>query len=145
MRTSINYSSYTSTTYYAVGRDSQLSADTVFDKFIAAVGKYKELNPFIESNTEDSIMFRIPNENADIQILINKIAMLAYQGCVYRDDEIFSGPPSSRKCRTCQYKTYCDVVNGPVDTNKIVYKAYNEGFKDGVDQGIKLSEGCKEE
>ena len=111
MRTSINYSSYTSTTYYAVGRDSD-KPDEIFDKFITAVGKYKELTPYIESQTEDSIMYRIPNDAAQIQMLVNKIAMLAYQGCVYRDDEIFSGPPSSRKCRTCQYKTYCDVVNG---------------------------------
>ena len=32
-------------------------------------------------------------------------------------------------------------INAPiVKTSKIEYKAYNEGFKDGVDQGIKLSE-----
>ena len=111
MRTSINYSSYTSTTYYAVGKDND-KPDEIFDKFITAVGKYEELAPFVESQTEESIMYRIPNDAARNQMLINKIAMLAYQGCVYRDDEIFSGPPSSRKCRTCQYKTYCDVVNG---------------------------------
>ena len=28
----------------------------------------------------------------------------------------------------------------PVETSKIEHKAYNEGFKDGVEQGIKLSE-----
>lgn len=33
------------------------------------------------------------------------------------------------------------IDNAPiVETSKIEYKAYNEGFKDGVDQGIKLSE-----
>ena len=112
MRTSINYSSYTSTTYYAVGRDSTKDHDEAFDKFINAVAQYEELKPYIESETEDSIMYKIPNENAQIQMLINKIAMLAYQGCVYRDDEIFSGPPSSRKCRTCNYKNYCEIVNG---------------------------------
>lgn len=105
MRTSINYSSYTNTTYYAVGRDTQLSEDTVFDKFIAAVGKYEELDPFIESKTEDSIMFRIPNERADIQILINNIAMLAYQKCVYREEH-------QKACRYCSYQNYCNTVNG---------------------------------
>ena len=105
MRTSINYSIYTSTTYYAVGRDSQLSEDTAFDKFIAAAGKYEELDPFIESNTEDSIMFRIPNEKVNIQMLINKIAMISYQGCVYRDEH-------KKACRYCSYQNYCNVVNG---------------------------------
>lgn len=33
------------------------------------------------------------------------------------------------------------IDNAPtVETSKIEHKAYNEGFKDGVDQGIKLSE-----
>ena len=33
------------------------------------------------------------------------------------------------------------IDNAPtVETSKIEYKAYNDGFKDGVDQGIKLSE-----
>lgn len=33
------------------------------------------------------------------------------------------------------------IDNAPiVDTSKIEHKVYNEGFKDGVDQGIKLSE-----
>lgn len=105
MRTSINYSSYTRTTYYAVGRDSQLSADTAFEKFITAVGKYEELDPFIESNTEDSIMFRIPNEKAEIQMLINNIAMLAYQGCVYKEEH-------QKTCRYCSYQNYCKTVNG---------------------------------
>ena len=31
----------------------------------------------------------------------------------------------------------------PVETSKVEYKAYNEGFKDGVEQGIKLSERPK--
>lgn len=35
----------------------------------------------------------------------------------------------------------CQIDNAlSVETSKIEYKAYNEGFKDGVDQGIKLSE-----
>lgn len=112
MRTAINYSSYTGTVYYAVGRDMQKDKDEEFDRFIKAVAKYDELTPYIESQTEDSIMYRITADAAYIQMLVNKIAMISLQGCVYRDDEIFSGPPSSRKCRTCQYKTYCDVVNG---------------------------------
>lgn len=33
-----------------------------------------------------------------------------------------------------------DKVKAEVETSKIEHKAYNEGFKDGVDQGIKLSE-----
>lgn len=105
MRTSINYSGYTNTTYYAVGRDTQLSEDTAFDKFIAAVGSFDGLKPFIESETEDSIMFRIPNENADIQILINKIAMIAYQGCIYRDEY-------QKSCKFCPYPNLCKTVNG---------------------------------
>lgn len=33
------------------------------------------------------------------------------------------------------------IDNAPtVETSKVEYKAYNEGFKDGVEQGIKLSE-----
>ena len=104
MRTSINYSSYTSTTYYAIGRDSD-KIDLIFDKFITAVGKYEELTPYIESQTEDSIMYRIPNEDANIQMLINKIAMIAYQGCVYRDEH-------QKACRYCSYQNYCNVVNG---------------------------------
>lgn len=105
MRTSINYSSYTRTTYYAVGRDSDKESDPIFDKFISAAGKYEELTPYIESRTEDSIMYRIPNEDAQIQMLINKIAMLAYQGCVYQKEH-------QKACRYCSYKNYCDVVNG---------------------------------
>lgn len=104
MRTSINYSSYTSTTYYAVGRDSD-KPDEIFDKFITAVGKYEELTPYIESQTADSIMYRIPNEDAQIQMLINKIAMISYQGCVYRDEH-------QKACRYCSYQNYCKVVNG---------------------------------
>lgn len=104
MRTSINYSSYTSTTYYAVGRDSD-KADEVYDKFITAVAKYEELTPYIESQTEDSIMYRIPNEDARIQLLINKIAMLAYQGCVYQDEH-------QKACRYCSYQNFCKTVNG---------------------------------
>lgn len=38
------------------------------------------------------------------------------------------------------------IDNAPtVETSKIEHKAYNEGFKDGVEQGIKLSEGRKGE
>ena len=34
-----------------------------------------------------------------------------------------------------------EIDNAPtVETSKIEHKAYNEGFKDGVEQGIKLSE-----
>ena len=105
MRTSINYSSYTSTTYYAVGRDSDKESDPIFDKYIAAADKYEELTPYIESRTEDSIMYRIPNEDAHIQMLVNKIAMLAYQGCVYQEEH-------QKACRYCSYQTYCKVVNG---------------------------------
>ncbi len=32
-----------------------------------------------------------------------------------------------------------------VETNKLMHKAYNDGFKDGVEQGIKLSQGQKGE
>lgn len=36
---------------------------------------------------------------------------------------------------------YLNIDNAPtVNTSKIEHKAYNEGFKDGVEQGIKLSE-----
>lgn len=39
-----------------------------------------------------------------------------------------------------------EIDNAPtVNTSKIEHKAYNEGFKDGVEQGIKLSEGRKGE
>ena len=38
-----------------------------------------------------------------------------------------------------------DIKNAPpVNVQKIENKAYNEGFKDGVDQGIKLSSGSKD-
>ena len=34
-----------------------------------------------------------------------------------------------------------EINNAPtVETSKIEHKAYNEGFKDGVDQGIRLSD-----
>ena len=35
-----------------------------------------------------------------------------------------------------------DVIDNasPIEINKIEYKAYNEGFKDGVEQGIRLSD-----
>lgn len=47
--------------------------------------------------------------------------------------------------RNIDCNAVCDVLdvidNAPtVETIKIEYKAYNEGFKDGVEQGIKLSE-----
>ena len=105
MRTSINYSSFTQTSYYAVGKDMQKDKDEEFDRFIKAVEKYEELTPYIESRTEDSIMYRIPNEDAHIQMLVNKIAMLAYQGCVYQEEH-------QKACRYCSYQTYCKVVNG---------------------------------
>lgn len=39
------------------------------------------------------------------------------------------------------YAVIDEIDNAPtVETSKIEHKAYNEGFKDGVDQGIKLSE-----
>ena len=38
-----------------------------------------------------------------------------------------------------------DIKNAPpVNVQKIENKAYNEGFKDGVDQGIRLSSGSKD-
>ena len=38
------------------------------------------------------------------------------------------------------------IDNAPtVETIKLEHKAYNEGFKDGVEQGIKLSQGQKGE
>lgn len=136
MRTSINYSSYSSTTYYAVGRDSTMDHDEAFDKFINAVSKYEGLKSFIESETEDSITYRIPNENKQILMMVNRIAMISYQGCIYRNEY-------KKACRYCAYQNYCKVVNSKED-KKIEYKAYNEGFKDGVEQGIKLLQGQKE-
>lgn len=104
MRTSINYSSFSQTTYYAVGRDSEKDTDPIFDTFMSATEKYPELNEYLENKTEDSIMFRIPNDAGNIQLLINKIAMISYQGCVYRDGE--------KPCKKCSYKSYCDTVKG---------------------------------
>ena len=104
MRTSINYSSFSQTTYYAVGKDSEKDSDPIFETFAAAVGKYPELNDYLESKTADSIMFRIPNDASNIQILVNKIAMISYQGCVYRDGD--------KPCKKCTYKSYCDIVKG---------------------------------
>lgn len=104
MRTSINFSSFTSTTYYAVGKDTTAETDPIYDSFIDAIGKYPEVESYIESKTDDSIMFRIPNEASNIQLIINKIAMLAYQGCVYKDGD--------KPCKRCSYKGYCEAVNG---------------------------------
>ena len=110
MRTCINYSSYTGTIYYAVGRDMQKDKDEEFDRFITAVGKYEELTPYIESQTEDSIVYRITADAAYIQMLVNKIAMISLQGCVYRDEH-------KKACRYCSYQNYCKVVNGRDITN----------------------------
>ena len=39
------------------------------------------------------------------------------------------------------YEIFAIIDNAlPVETSKVDHKAYNEGFKDGVEQGIKLSE-----
>lgn len=39
------------------------------------------------------------------------------------------------------YAVIDEIDNAPtVETSKVEYKAYNDGFKDGVEQGIKLSE-----
>ena len=39
------------------------------------------------------------------------------------------------------YEIFAIIDNAsPEETGKIEYKTYNEGFKDGVEQGIKLSE-----
>ena len=49
----------------------------------------------------------------------------------------------SRYCKTCSSAivTREMIDNAPtVETSKIEHKAYNEGFKDGVEQGIRLSE-----
>lgn len=105
MRTSINYSSFTQTSYYAVGKDMQKDKDEEFDRFIKAVEKYEELTPYIESQTEDSIMYRIPGDATYIQMLVNKIAMISIQGCVYRDEH-------QKACRYCSYQNYCKTVNG---------------------------------
>lgn len=44
------------------------------------------------------------------------------------------------------YAVIDEIDNAPtVETRKIEHKAYNEGFKDGVEQGIKLSQGQKGE
>jgi hypothetical protein len=42
------------------------------------------------------------------------------------------------------YAVIDEIDNAPtVETKKLEHKAYNEGFKDGVEQGIKLSEGLQ--
>lgn len=110
MRTSINYSSFTRTTYYAVGKDSTVDTDPIFDKFILAVDKYSELEDYVESRTEESIMFMIPNDAGNIQMLVNKIAMLAYQGCVFQENQ-------AKPCKRCSYKSYCDTVNGGMNND----------------------------
>jgi len=41
----------------------------------------------------------------------------------------------------CRDSVFDIIDNAPtIETTKAEYKAYNDGFKDGVDQGIKLSE-----
>lgn len=105
MRTSINYSSVTQTTFYAVGRDAELTVDHVFDRFSKAVKKYPEITCFLETDTEDTIMFKIPEESSHAYLLINKIAMLSYEGCIYVND-------GNKNCKRCAYKGYCDAVNG---------------------------------
>lgn len=102
MRTSINYSSYSGSTYYAVGKETD-KIDLIFDKFIKAVDYYPELKAYEESRTEDSIMYRIPSDATHVQLLVNKIAMICYQGCVYNNE---------KPCKKCSYKGYCDVING---------------------------------
>ena len=49
---------------------------------------------------------------------------------------------SSLKYLTEQEKVIVEEIDNAltVETSKIEHKAYNEGFKDGVEQGIKLSE-----
>lgn len=43
-----------------------------------------------------------------------------------------------------EYTVEKTINNAPtVEVHKIGHKLYNEGFKDGVDQGVKLSEGIK--
>ena len=104
MRTSINYSSYTNTTYYAVGKEE--GEDKQFDLFVKSIKEYDELTPYIESQAEESVMFRISNEAARIQMLINRICMLVYNDCVYNDGK------SAAKCKKCEYKSYCDLIGG---------------------------------
>lgn len=104
MRTSINFSAFTQTTYYAVGKEE--GEDKQFDLFIKAVKEYEDLTPYIESQAEESVMFRIPNEDARIQMLINRICMLVYNDCVYNDGK------TAAKCKKCEYKSYCDVIGG---------------------------------
>ena len=108
MRTSINYSSFSDTTYYAVGKDTGKSEDLIFDTFVKAAAKFTELDKYLENKTEESVMYRIPNEAGHIQLLINKIAMLSYQGCVYQD---------GKSCKRCAYKNYCDIVKGVSDND----------------------------
>ena len=102
MRTSINYSSYSGSSYYTVSKEAD-KPDEVFDRFREAIKNYPELDMYLESLTEDLIMYRIPSEDTRIQLLINKIVMICYQGCVYNE---------LRPCEKCAYKGYCDVING---------------------------------
>lgn len=105
MRTSINYSSFSSTTYYAVGRDGTEEQDPIFDKFVGALDKFPELIPFTESKNDESVMFVIPHDAEHMHLLINKIAMLAYQGCVFQENQ-------AKPCKRCTYSNYCKAVNG---------------------------------
>lgn len=102
MKTSINYSSYTGTTYYAIGKEDD-KLDLQFDLFIKALDKYEELKPFIESQSESSVMFRIPEESAAVHMTINRLCMLIYNECVYND---------GKHCKKCEYKGYCDTIGG---------------------------------
>ena len=104
MRTSINFSAFTQTTYYAVGKEE--GQDLQFDLFVDVIKEYKELTPYIESQAEESVMFRIPNEDNKIQMLINRICMLVYNECIYNDGVTAS------KCKKCEYKSYCDLIGG---------------------------------
>ena len=105
MKTSINYSSFTKTTFFAVGKDPELVSDHVFDRFSKAIRKYPEITCFLETDTNDTIMFKIPEESNHAHLLINKIAMLSYEGCIYVHD-------GNMNCKKCIYKGYCDAVNG---------------------------------
>lgn len=102
MRTSINFSAVSGATYYAVGKEDDAN-DKQFDLFIKAVDEYEELKPFIQSQTESSIMFRICEEDTKIHMTINRICMLIYNDCVYTD---------GKHCKKCEYKGYCDTIGG---------------------------------
>lgn len=101
MRTSINFSAISQTTFYAVGKEDD--NDKQFDLFIKAVDHYDFLAGLIESKTEDSIIFRFPEDAYYAQLNVNRIAMLCYNDCIYKD---------GKHCKKCEYKAYCDVIGG---------------------------------